>query len=289
MNVLTIDIGGTKIAAAVVTADGRVGVRHIEPTPADEGADAVVAAALAAARRAMEGYAVELAGVSSAGVVDSGTGVVTHATGLIAGWAGTALAERLSRDLGLPVRVLNDVHAHALGEARHGAGRGHDSMLLVAIGTGIGGAHVVEGNVVTGSRGAAGHVGHVAVAAAAGMACSCGRTGHLEAIASGSALRRLAGEPGRSEEGDLRLAGSVTGEAIGSLLNVLDPAVVVLSGGVSGAGTHWLEAVQAGVRETAMDVVADTPVVLAEQGDAAVHLGAAAFATMDHHPMEEKQ
>lgn len=278
MNVLTLDIGGTKTAAAIVTDEGHVGVRQLEPTPAREGADAVVATALAVARRAMDGYAVERVGVSSAGVVDSGAGRITHSTGLIAGWAGTSLGERLSRSLGLPVRVLNDVHAHALGEARHGAGRAHASMLHVAVGTGIGGAHVIDGRVVTGARGAAGHVGHVAVAQAADLVCSCGRTGHLEAIASGSALRRLGAMPGRSADEDLRTAGTTTGEAIGSLLNVLDPAVVVLSGGVSAAGEPWLTAVREGVRSTAMDVVAQTPVVLAERGDAAAHLGAAAFA-----------
>lgn len=278
MSTLTIDIGGTKIAAAMVTDDGVVTTRQLEATPATEGADAVLAAAIAVGRRAAAGYAVARVGVSTAGVVDSSSGIITHATDLIRGWAGTELGARLAAGFGAPVHCLNDVHAHALGEAVHGAGRDARSMLLVAVGTGIGGAHVIDGNVVTGSRGAAGHLGHVTVpeSLAADLLCSCGRTGHLEAFASGSAL--AAAGPGDDGRDLLARAGRATGTVIGSLLNVLDPDLVVLSGGVSRAGEPWLGALREGVRSSAMDVVAESPIVLAERGDDAAHLGAFEFA-----------
>lgn len=303
MSVLTLDIGGTKIAAAIVS-DGRVeGMPLSVATPATEGADAVLAACVTAARRVLSRPGGEsprpgLVGVSSAGVIDSDTGVVTHATDLIRGWAGARLAERLQDALGMPAHCLNDVHAHALGEARYGAGRQVRSMLLVAVGTGIGGAHVVEGQVLVGDHFAAGHVGHVTVPEAVDQPCSCGRTGHLEAVASGSAVlaayRRLsgteatgadlgdalgdAGSRGDAARAVVSAAGYATGRAIGSLVNVLDPGLVVLSGGLTRAGDAWLRPLTEGVLESALDALAGIPVVPAVTGDAAPHLGAAAFA-----------
>jgi len=300
VSILTLDIGGTKIAAALVS-DGVVSSRQSVPTPAREGADAVLGRAAVLARSVCRDAGpadpVTALGVSCAGVVDSERGVVVAATDLIAGWAGTAVADRLAGAFGVPAWCLNDVHAHALGEARHGAGRHTGSMLLVAIGTGIGGAHVLDGSVVAGAHHAAGHVGHVHVALAGDRRCSCGRRGHLEAIASGSAMltayrerggvaadgadldaaAAIPGPPGEAARAVLATAGRATGIAIGSLLNVLDPEVVVLSGGVVGAGAPWLEPLRAGVRESALDALADTPVVLAQTGADAPHLGAAAF------------
>lgn len=302
MSILTLDIGGTKIAAAIVSREGVAGPIHSVPTPATEGARAVLTACVAAARQAASdlspGEKPELIGVSSAGVIDSDAGVVTHATDLIRGWAGTLLGAELTAALGAPAFCLNDVHAHALGEARHGAGRDAASLLLVAVGTGIGGAHVVEGRVLTGAHFAAGHVGHVAASEARGRPCSCGRSGHLEAIASGSgilaAYRALGGVAdsgaqiadeaagdgpmARTAAAVLATAGRATGRVIGSLLNVLDPTLVVLSGSVTRAGAVWFDPLVEGVGASALDALAATPIVHASTGAAAPHLGAAAFA-----------
>ncbi|WP_341854784.1 ROK family protein [Brachybacterium sp. GPGPB12] len=313
--VLALDLGGTKIRAALVHGLDAVEVEtaprleHVAevPTPAAEGAAAILGAALDLAERVCEGTAVQAVGISSAGVVDVEDGRITHATDSLTGWAGTAVTTPFMERFGVPVAALNDVHAHGLGEARFGTGRGRGSLLLMAVGTGIGGRQVQGGTVVVGARGAAGHVGHVPVPEAEGVPCPCGRTGHLEGLASGPGVVRLAARlrtadpasgasspdpsaaprDGRelaaaAVRGDraaleaYRLAGRATGRVLGALLNVLDPDVVALTGGVADAGvTVWLEALAAGIAEEAMDVVAATPVPPASAGSQAAPLGAA--------------
>jgi len=265
-----------------------------------EGPEAVLTAVLGLADRVRGDVRVRAVGVSSAGVVDATAGRITHATSSMRDWAGTDVRTPLAARLGAPVSVLNDVHAHGLGEARCGAGRGRTSLLLLAIGTGIGGCHVLHGDVVAGARGAAGHAGHVPVPEAEGVPCPCGRSGHLEGLASGPGILRLAtmlgagpaAADGRTlaaaaAEGDAaaleayRRAGRATGRALGALLNVVDPEVVALSGGVAEVGGAWREALDEGVAHEVMDVVAGTPVLPAEASSHAALLGAAARAHDD--------
>ena len=306
--VLALDLGGTKIRAALVhgvgtdevEADGEHAVVRLEriaevPTPAREGAPAILGAALELAAQVRGGATVRAVGISSAGVVDTARGRITHATDSLAGWAGTALTAPFAERFGVPVAALNDVHAHGLGEARFGVGRGRDSLLLMAIGTGIGGYQVQGGRAVLGAHGAAGHVGHVPVPEAEGVPCPCGRTGHLEGLASGPGILRLAarlgasaaphdgrelaaaaarGEPTALEA--YRLAGHATGRVLGALLNVLDSDAVALTGGVADADVPvWREALRAGIAAEAMDAVASTPVLAASAGSHAALLGAA--------------
>lgn len=304
--VLALDLGGTKIRGALVHGAGspdaapRLEGLAESPTPAADGPEAILAAVAALAERIGVGTRVRAMGLSSAGVIDSGGGRVTHATASLTGWAGTDVRSPLAERFGVPVSVLGDVHAHGLGEARFGTGRHHSSLLLVAVGTGIGGCHVLDGRTVLGARGAAGHVGHVPVPEAEGVPCPCGRIGHLEGLASGPGIvqlaRRLgphgsvrdgpslaaaaAAGPGPAREA-YRIAGLATGRMIGGLLNVLDPEVVALTGGVTEVGGHWREAVSRGIALEAMDVVADTPVLTATAGGHAALLGAAARALDD--------
>ncbi|MBK8436619.1 MAG: ROK family protein [Austwickia sp.] len=134
-------------------------------------------------------------GVSTAGVVDTTTGTITTATTSLRGWSGTPVAAVVSERIGLPVHVLNDGLAFGVGESVYGLGsrlRGTGgrvpSMLLVVVGTGIGGAIVVGDDPWLGARGVAGHVGHVPVPEADGLPCPCGRTGHVEAVGGGAGL-----------------------------------------------------------------------------------------------------
>nr|WP_221473228.1 ROK family protein [Planomonospora venezuelensis] len=254
-------------------------------------------------------------GVGSAGVVDPRRGVVVSATGAIAGWAGTDLRGELSRALGLPVAVDNDVHAHALGEQWRGAAAGYRDVLLVAAGTGIGASLLLGGRVRHGAHSAAGHAGHLPVAAAAGRPCPCGGRGHVEAVASGPALlaeyrrraaavhtgeaavpgpRAAAAEVARRDEvthlaevarlaeaGDPVAAAVLTegatalGSAIGGLLNVIDPEIVVVGGGVAGCGALWWDALLEAVSAEALPALRDIPVEPAALGGAAALLGAA--------------
>jgi glucokinase len=305
-SVLALDIGGTKITAAKVgIAPDRSRAEVLEettvPTPAPEGAGAVLAAALAAGERVLAQAGAEApaaVGISSAGVVDVERGMITHATSSLPGWPGTRLTAAFADRFGVPARALNDVHAHGLGEALFGTGADVRSLLLVAVGTGIGGALVIDGAPLVGTRGAAGHMGHVTVPEAESVPCTCGRVGHLEGLASGPGILALARRLGagaaecadgpslaaaaRAADGPAReayrLAGLATGRVIGSLLNVLDVEAVALAGGVVGASSVWDDALGQGVAREAMDVVSATPVVPARAGSRAALLGAAAWA-----------
>ena len=299
--VLALDLGGTKTTAALVATDGvsaQVLHRATRATPAPEGAAAVLAAALSLAADvlgARPDAAPVAVGIASAGVVDPLRGVITHATDHLPGWPGTDLAGAFGRRFGVPVACLNDVHAHGLGEAVFGAGVGAASMLLVAVGTGIGGCHVIDGSPVLGATFSAGHIGHVAVPEATGVPCPCGRIGHLEGIASGPGIHAgflaregvaadtreiaaLAAAGDQRASAVIRGAGFATGRVIGGLLNVLNPQIVVLTGGVAEIGELWLDAVRSGVTHDAMDVAAGTALVSATAGVEAALLGAAHWA-----------
>src|SRR5699024_3253141 len=197
--VLALDIGGTSIAAALVGPGGIDEVATLA-TPAAAGPEAVIAAALEVSEQVRGKPRLRAVGIASAGVIDTDRGRVTHATGSLTAWAGTDLAGPFAERFGVPVAVLNDVHAHGLGEARSGVGAGRSSMLLMAVGTGIGGCHVRDGEVILGARGAAGHIGHLPVPEAQGVPCPCGRSGHLEGLASGPGIVRLAARLGARDQ-----------------------------------------------------------------------------------------
>lgn len=160
--VLAVDLGGTKINAAVVVFEEGAAAPSLcqvatTATPARDGAKAVLAASLAVAREALslagdDEETLKAIGIASAGVIDTARGLVTAATDALQGWPGTNLASVFRAEFGAHTRVLNDVHAHGLGEAMFGAGKDRDSLLLVAVGTGIGGAFVTHGEVLTGAR-----------------------------------------------------------------------------------------------------------------------------------------
>ncbi|WP_077597660.1 ROK family protein [Olsenella urininfantis] len=304
--VVALDIGGTKIASALVTIheDGEPTIEHFAkvPTEAKAGGAQVLANAIASARRVIEAAGdvrIEGIGVSSAGVIDPATGDVTYANEIMPGWGGTHLGQELQTACGLPARVLNDVHAHALGEARWGGGRGGSSCLVVAVGTGIGGAFVLDGHILLGAHNEAGHIGHVSCSDARGVPCSCGATGHLEPIAAGPGIIEhfieLGGDASCADgtpadgavidqlaaQGDERAiaaearSGHAIGEVLGSMCNMLDPDRIILSGSVSQCGSAWKDAMRRGWNESVMPPVSSTPVVSGDLGGNAPLVGAA--------------
>ena len=218
---------------------------------------------------------------------------------MMPGWGGTHLGSELTAATGLPARVLNDVHAHALGEARWGAGAGKQSCLVAAVGTGVGGAFVERGLIMLGAHNEAGHIGHVSCSDAAGIPCQCGAVGHMETIACGPGIieryLELGGDPvdeeGKPVDGaviDKRAAagdeaaiaaearsGHAIGEVLGSLSNMLDPERIILSGSVALCGPAWHDAMDAGWREAAMPPVAATLIVSGDLGGDAPLIGAA--------------
>ena len=301
--IVAVDIGGTKIACGLVELGGEqpviYGVEKV-PTCAMEGGEQVLARVIEQVKGAIERVHTVPSGVgiSSAGVVNPRNGDISFAIDLMAGWGVSALANELTAECGLPCRVLNDVHAHALGEARWGGGRDAASCLVVAVGTGIGGAFVEHGHIMLGAHDEAGHIGHVCCPAAAGVPCSCGATGHLEPIAAGPGIIeeyvRLGGDdaydgkPMDGAEIDRRAAagdeaacaaearaGRALGEVLGSMVNMLDPSVVILSGSVAQCGPNWSDAMKEAYLGQAMPPVATTPIVDGALGGDAPLIGAA--------------
>lgn len=294
--VIGIDIGGTKIAVGLVDRDGRILERARGATPADQGPDRVLDAAAALAKGlAGEDRAVAV-GVASPGTIDHATGIVTSATDLLLGWAGTAVGEELARRLERPVTVDNDVNAAGIGEAALGAGRRRRCVLLVAAGTGIGGALIMDGRLVRGAHGIAGELGHVLVpSAGTSPRCSCGRTNHLEAAASGPAMVRAAAERGvyaidAGELARLAVAGhararkvivdaaSVLGRALGGLVNAVDPDIVLVAGGVAGMGEELWKPLRAAFEAEVLPPAVGLPLRRATLGDDAGTVGAALLA-----------
>jgi glucokinase len=287
--VVGVDIGGTKTSAALVDADGRVRSSVTVPTPGAYGPDAV----LDTVTRLVGGLggAPIAAGVGSAGVVDTRRGVIVSSTDVLADWAGTRLRDRLATSLGLVVAVDNDVHAHALGELWRGAAAGADSVLFVAVGTGIGASLVLDGRVLHGAHAVAGHAGHVPVAAA-GRRCTCGGVGHLEAVASGPALlasfagdaTHLAEVDALASAGDsdavavLGAGGAAVGSVVGGLMNTFDPSMVVIGGGVARCGPAWWDPLREALAAEVLPVLRDVPVVPATLGPQAALVGAARLA-----------
>lgn len=296
MRSLAVDIGGTKIAAARVSAAGEIeGEVLTVPTPADQGSRAVLdAAAVLLHRLGVDD--VSAVGVSSAGVIDSSTGTVRGATASIAGWTGTRISAQLSEAVQRPVFALGDGHAFAVGEAVYGRAKEADSVLVLAVGTGVGGSFVAGRTPMVGSHWAGGHFGHVPVPQADGMPCYCGKLGHLEAIGSGAGMLRWyhlhGGGPGLQTARELfrvadtnstaaraiELGASAVGTAAGGLANAFDPDVVVIAGGLSQAGSRWQEPLRASFEQNLIPALCGMSLLISEAEAWLVLRGAAYYA-----------
>ena len=245
--VVAVDVGGTSIKAARVSAAGELAAAAQVATPVADGPDAVVDAIRALVRSLADGAAA--VGVVVPGVVDVAAGVARYAANL--GWRDVPLAQLLAGDTGLPVALEHDVRAAGIAERRVGRLAGAGDALVLVIGTGIAGVVIARGDAVRGAIDLAGEIGHVPVYPD-GERCACGQRGCLETYASAGAIaRRYAARTGtiRSAEdivarlADDADATAVWGEAVAALglalatyTLLLDPAVIVLSGGLAGAG-----------------------------------------------------
>jgi glucokinase len=303
-----VDIGGTKLLAVAATEKGEIVAERRQLTA--EGPEAVLSATAAvvadllAAEPSIAGV-----GLGLPGLVDL-NGVVHYAPNL-PGFIGVAARDYLAAACPVPVVVDNDANVAALGEVLHGAGRGHREVLVVTLGTGIGGGLIINGAVNRGGYGLAAEIGHFTVDRD-GPLCACGARGHWEALASGTALGRRAREwaargeaPGvlaraggvveavtGHEVGESALAGEADGLAIlaehagvvalglGGLVNILDPELVVIGGGLVHLGEALLAPIRAALPEhvEAPGLRIVPPVVAAALGEHAGAVGAAALA-----------
>ena len=246
------------MAAGVVAGDDEVIESSVVPTNASPGVRStlermfgIVRALVARSRQ--RGVDVLAVGLASAGMIDPVEGRLTTATEALPGWSGVSLREELEHAIGLPAVVVNDVHALALAESRLGVAVGANDVLYVAVGTGIGGALVRSGALVSGAHGYAGDIGHVVVDVSPGAElCPCGRRGHLEAYASGPALAARYSRRGatgsqwdlravarQARDGEklaadvLREGGELLGRVLGGVVNLVDPELIVFGGGLA--------------------------------------------------------
>ena len=288
-----IDVGGTKIAAGVVDSNGRVIARRDTATPVSD-RQSLVDAIIGVARDLAAEHSVEAVGVGVAGLVDRAGETVRFAAHLP--FQDEPLRGELATALGLPVVVDNDANAGGWAESRFGAARGAQDAVFVAVGTGIGGAIIIDGVLRRGWQGASGEIGHLIVERD-GRPCPCGSRGCWEQYGSGRALVRAAEAAGfevphgaaitaAGAAGDKRARevlseiGEWVGVGIASLVAVLDPEVVVVGGGVSAAGDLLLEPARASFHDylTARDRRPEPPVLLAALGPDAGFIGAADLA-----------
>ncbi|MBX3287169.1 MAG: ROK family protein, partial [Actinobacteria bacterium] len=220
-HVLAVDIGGTKLAAGVVDAEGRVLVREQVPTRG-HGADDLFAtlAALVDAVRGESGGTLVGCGVGCGGPMRAGGEAVSPLN--IPAWRDFPLRSRLAEHVGLPTWVDNDAKALALGEGWRGAAAGHRNYLAMVVSTGVGGGIVLDGRLLDGAGGNAGHIGHVNVVPD-GRPCVCGAHGCLEAEASGTAIAAVTGMSPREASLEVRRrTGTLVGRAVGSIASLLD-------------------------------------------------------------------
>ncbi|HEY9723754.1 MAG TPA: ROK family protein [Oscillatoriaceae cyanobacterium] len=247
------DIGGTKILTALVNEAGHVERSWRTLTGAARGGEAVMAAleeAIAAALAEIGDVPLVGIGVSAAGQVDHARGRIAYASPNIPGWSGMPVRDRLAARFGLPVVVDNDGNAAAYGEWWAGSGRDLDALVMITVGTGIGGGIVQDGRVLRGARWRGGEVGHM-ILIADGLRCNCGQPGCWEVYASGTAIARMAREarPDWAPESPAVFEAAAGGDAIAnavlddaarylalglvSLSSVLDPPLFLLGGGVA--------------------------------------------------------
>lgn len=298
-----IDLGGTAIKYAVVSRSGEIPFEGSMQTPATEGADAVISA-LASAVDACKAWAEASAitplgvGIGTPGIVSPDRRKVVGGAENIEGWENVDVASKLEKRCGLRVAASNDANAMAIGEWIFGAARGVQDALFITVGTGIGSAALINGQMWRGHEGRGMEVGHMTVKCD-GEDCSCGGRGCLEHYASTSALvRRYAALFGTEADGrkivSLYHKGDPVasqalsehwmylGHGIASVINIFAPEVVVVGGGISEAGDFYFERLRRVVGAQVMDVcAANTQIVPAELGNRAGCLGAASLILCD--------
>ncbi|EPI53889.1 ROK family protein [Gardnerella vaginalis JCP7672] len=315
---LAFDIGGTKIAYGLVTFPDS-NIRNIRqesadyvsptvqehgsmPTEAAKGGENIKNRLVEQASQIIEeaqknGKTISGIGIAAAGVPNSKTGEIVAATDILPGWRGQRIYDAFKSVTDLPVYMIGDVGGHGLGEAIYGAGRGKSIVFSVGIGTGIGGAIIINGKLFTGAHGVAGHAGHVVSDLGVGFDCSCGaRAGHIEPVASGTGLATLYNSnlPACTQEAQngydvcvransgeeyakeiLARSGKALGECVAGMANLIDPDVIVLSGSVVEAGDIWWNAMRSGFEDSALTLIKNTPILKGQLGGSAPLIGAA--------------
>lgn len=310
--ILGIDIGGTKLAGGLATADGTLLAEARRPSGAEDGPEAVIGRILELARGVVEEAGigleeVERIGIGCGGPLDPWRGVIRNALNM-PGWIDIPIVARIEHELGRPAFLDNDANAAALGEHRFGAGRGVENLVYLTVSTGVGGGVILDGRLYQGENGNAAELGHISVDAA-GRECHCGSVGCIETYSSGtsiadrtrealaadddpSVLRSGAAEAITAEavaaaarEGDPLAAGiwdgsmQLLGAGIVTIIHAFNPRLVILGGGVTRSGDQLFDPVRRVVDERTMPWLREAvEIVPAALGEMTGILGAVAVA-----------
>lgn len=280
-----IDIGGTSVKLAFLTAGGELISKWEIPTDASENGSRIVSdIATSLSEKLPENSVLLGAGVGAPGFIEMETGFIYHAVNI--GWRDYPLKDELEKALGVVVRIDNDANLAALGEKWKGAGDGTEEELFVTLGTGVGGGIITRGQILHGENGMGGEIGHITSIREGGSLCNCGKTGCLETVSSATGMVRLAQEAMKKESSSLlhqigtqalttkdifeaakqgdATAANVVAEAtehlgfvVANLANALNPAKIVIGGGVSKAGDQLLEPLRRVFNQYALPRVAE--------------------------------
>lgn len=280
---LAVDIGGTKLAAGVVDEHGVLLRRAQVPTPKSEGKSeglegevAIWQALVELIEQVRSGDEV-VCGVGCGGPMTRGGELVSPLN--IPAWRDFPLLPRIVETTGLPTFVDNDAKALALGEGWVGAARGVDNFIAMVVSTGVGGGIVLDGRLLDGTAGNAGHIGHVTVCPD-GRLCACGSKGCLEAEASGLAIETATGQPPKLADLEtISRTGRLVGQAVASVANLLDLRLAVVAGSVAlGFGQPFFDGAQREIDERSrLAFSSGTRIVPTGLGDSASLVGAAAL------------
>jgi glucokinase len=275
-HVLAVDVGGTKLGVGIVSRRGELLQRAEAPTEGDDAEE--LFALLASLVDELDTGAVVACGVGCGGPMDRGGEHVSPLN--IPQWRDFPLRSRLAAYTGVPTYVDNDAKAVALGEGWRGAAKGERNFIGMVVSTGIGGGIVLDGRLLDGAEGNAGHVGHVIVEPD-GRTCPCGARGCVEAEASGTAIEAITGaHPAQASQAVRERTGRLVGRAVASVVSLLDLRLAVVGGGVAlGYGEPFFDAAQAEIDARArLEFARGARIVPAALGDAAPLIGAAAVA-----------
>ncbi len=303
-----VDVGGTNVKIALVDKTGSIVYSDTVPTRAEMGYEYTISNIITAIRNVMKESkitkdSIEGIGFGFPGQIDCDNGIVRLAPN-IPGWVNIPIADIISKEFSIPVKVDNDVRCAALAELNYGAGKGAKNLVCITVGTGIGSGLIVNGKLVRGASNAAGEIGHIKLQMENGPLCGCGDYGCLEAFASGPAIVAMAEEyikGGKStkyrelakteitpyvvaeaaKQGDVvakkifEIMGNYIGIGLASVVNLLNPEKIVIGGGVADAGDLLFNPIKETLKKRTMPIQGSAvKVVHAELGNTAGVIGA---------------
>ncbi len=284
-----IDLGGTKISSGIMTKDGKILSIRTIPTFADRGVEVVTDRIALCFFEACKIAKVDLSnircvGIGAPGPVDPKTGFVNNPPNLV-GWEKVNLKKIMGKKLSKKIMLENDANCAALAELFFGAGKKYRNFVYVTISTGIGAGIIIDKKLYSGANGSAGEVGHMIIDFNSRYKCGCGKIGHLEGLASGTAISKiynispieLSKNARKKDKNSLKIineVGHLIGLGFTNLVNLLNPEAIIVGGGVSNIGSPLFSAIKKSVKENAL---ADVKIIKAKLKNNVGVIGAASL------------